>query len=190
MSTLNIFFNSSSIITFTVTNNNFSVIKTQWQKIGVEVNVEVLENTEFQKRLVKRDYDLLLFGQNLGYNPDTYPYWHSSQAKEEGLNLSQFKNFIADTLLEKARSERDDKERKETLKELQSLMSDQAPAVFLYSPTYYSAFSNKIQNVVLDNLASPTDRLASINQWSSKIDRHFKPGTTLFTFFTWVVTKF
>jgi ABC-type transport system substrate-binding protein len=166
------------------------ILKKQWKKIGVNVNIEILENDAFQERLNKREYDLLIFGQNLGYNLDAYPYWHSSQAKEGGLNLSQFKNFVVDSLLEKARYESDDESRKKTLNDIQSIISQEAPAVFLYSPTYYLALSNKIQNTSFENLATISDRFAAVETWYAKVDRKLKDGVNPLTFFTWINKQF
>jgi len=164
-------------------------IKRQWQKIGVEVVVEVLENGIFQEKLNSRDYDLLIFGQNLGYNLDAYPYWHSSQAREGGLNLSQFKNFIVDSLLEKARLE-DEEDRRETLNDIQEIISQEVPAIFLYSPTYYTALSDKVNHPPFNHLATISDRLADIENWYAKVDRKFKKGTNPLTFFSWIIKQF
>ena len=170
--------------------NVAQIIKGQWGRIGVDVNIEVLKNGDFQQRLAKRDYDLLIFGQNLGYNLDAYPYWHSSQAKEDGYNLSQFKNFVVDSLLEKVRLEYTKEDRLETLSKIQEVISEEVPAVFLYSPTYYFALSDKIQNASFKNLATISDRFARIENWSAKIDRHWKKGTTPFTFVGWIIGQF
>jgi len=164
-------------------------IKRQWQKIGVEVAVEVLENGDFQEILNKRDYDLLIFGQNLGYNLDAYPYWHSSQAKEGGLNLSQFKNFVVDSLLEKARLE-DEEDRKGTLNDIQEIISQEVPAIFLYSPTYYTALSEKVFHPPFNHLATISDRLGNIEYWFAKVDSKFRDGTNPFTFLAWIIKQF
>lgn len=166
------------------------IVKDQWKKIGVSVEVEVLDNGEFQQRMNNREYDLLIFGQNLGYNLDAYPYWHSSQAKVGGLNLSQFKNFVADSLLEKARYETDEEKRKSTLNNLQEIISQEVPAVFLYSPTYYFARSDKIQNAYFENLATISDRYACMETWYGKVNRTLKEGTNVFTFVSWLIKQF
>ena len=161
------------------------LVKEQWKKIGVDVQIEVLENGTFQERVSKREYDLLIFGQNLGYNLDAYPYWHSSQAKEGGLNLSQFKNFVVDSLLEKARLE-DGEDRRETLNDIQEIIAQEAPAIFLYTPTYYTALSKTISHPDFQYLATTSDRLASIEAWYAKIDRKLKDNVNIFTFFSWI----
>jgi len=46
----------------------------------VEAIVEVPEEKhEFEQKVIRREYDVLLFGQPLLDNLDSYPYWHSSQ---------------------------------------------------------------------------------------------------------------
>ncbi len=165
-------------------------VQEQWKKIGVAVDVEVLDNGAFQKKLSTRDYDLLIFGQNLGYNLDAYPYWHSSQAKEGGYNLSEFKNFIVDSLLEKARREHDGEDRLETLSDIQEIMRSEVPAVFLYSPTYQVALSQKVQNANLTRLATTSDRFANIEDWFATGKKKFKEGVNPFTFFGWIFKQF
>ncbi len=167
-----------------------SILKNQWAKIGIGLKIEALENDEFQVALFKRDYDLLIFGQNLGYNLDAYPYWHSSQAKEGGYNLSQFKNFIVDSLLNKARQENDVENRKKTLNSIQEIISKEIPAIFLYSPTYNFALSDIIQNASFDNLATTTDRFARIQEWYAKVDRKFNKDIGVLTFFSWLGKQF
>jgi ABC-type transport system substrate-binding protein len=165
------------------------LVSQQWKKIGVQANVEILESEEFQKRVNQHEYDLLIFGQNLGYNLDAYPYWHSSQAKEGGLNLSQFKNFVVDSLLEKARLE-DGEDRRKTLNDIQEIIAQEAPAIFLYTPTYYTALSTSISHPDFQYLATTSDRLASIEKWYAKVDRKLKNGVNPLTFLAWLLNQF
>ena len=165
------------------------ILKEQWQKIGIDVKISNLDNENFQKAILKRDYDLLIFGQNLGYNLDAYPYWHSSQTKEGGYNLSQFKNFAVDSLLAKARL-KSTKDRKKTLNDIQAIISKEVPAVFLYSPTYYLALSDKIQNTPFTKLATTSDRFCGIVDWYARVDRKFNKGINPFTFVSWIIKQF
>ncbi len=167
-----------------------SILKEQWKKIGVNLEVATLDAEAFQEALFKRDYDLLIFGQNLGYNLDAYPYWHSSQAKEGGYNLSQFKNFIVDSLLDKVRTESSDEDRQKTLNDIQEIIRKEVPAVFLYSPTYYFALSDSIQNSYFENLATASDRFTCIADWYGRVNRQFNEGVTPFTFAGWMIKQF
>ena len=165
------------------------LVKEQWKKIGVDVNIEILENGEFQQRVNAREYDLLIFGQNLGYNLDAYPYWHSSQAKEGGLNLSQFKNFVVDSLLEKARLE-DGEDRNSTLNDIQEIIAQEAPAIFLYTPTYNTALSKSISHPDFEHLATTSDRLSNVEAWFAKVDLQLKDGVNPLTFLSWILHQF
>jgi len=164
-------------------------VKKQWRKIGVNVNIEILDNEEFQQRVNSREYDLLIFGQNLGYNLDAYPYWHSSQAKEGGLNLSQFKNFVVDSLLEEARLE-DGENRQNTLNDIQEIIAKEVPAIFLYTPTYNTALSKSISHPDFKFLATTSDRLSNVEEWFAKVDLSLKDGVNPLTFISWILNQF
>lgn len=174
-------------------------IARQWKKIGVEVIVEVPEKRkEFEDRVIRRDYDVLLFGQPLLDNLDSYPYWHSSQtqalSEEEDAdnelrldanNLSQFTDFKTDALLEQARETSNDLVRKQTLDQLRDVFREEIPALVLYSPTYVFAISEKILGVDLGRPSMHSDRFLSMHRWFIKEGRNFRAGRTWFGFFAW-----
>ncbi|EKD64060.1 MAG: hypothetical protein ACD_51C00084G0001 [uncultured bacterium] len=141
------------------------VIKTQLETIGIEVIVEAYDSQAIQSKIETRDYDLLLYGQNLGYNLDTYSYWHSSQATEYGLNLSNYRNPNADALIERIRSTFDQDTKDELLNELAEIIEEDIPAIFLYTPSYYFLVDEKVQGIELEDLRFPSDRFAQISDW-------------------------
>lgn len=140
-------------------------LKNSWAQIGLNVDVQFEAADVFNERISKRDYDLLLTGQSLGYNLDTYSFWHSSQISVEGLNLSNYRSFAADALIEKIRDTFDLDEKARLLKDLAKNIAEDIPAIFLYSPTYIFANDGKVQGVSLENLAFPSDRFAHIADW-------------------------
>ena len=108
---------------------------------------------------------MLLYGQNLGYNLDTYSYWHSSQATEYGLNLSNYRNPNADAYIERIRSTFDADEKDELLKSLAETIEEDIPAVFLYTPSYYFLVDERVQGVAIEDIRFPSDRFATIADW-------------------------
>ncbi len=88
------------------------------------------------------------------------------------------------------RYEREEEERLKTLRDIQYIISQEAPAVFLYSPTYYIALSSKVQNASFENLATTSDRFAAVETWYAKVDRKLKEGTNPLTFFSWIAKQF
>lgn len=141
------------------------LIQKQLEEIGVELLVEKYEEEELNEKIVNRDYDLLLYGQSLGYNMDIFSFWHSSQADKGGLNFSNYRNPKVDYLIENIRSTFDDTEKQKQLTDLASVISDDVPAIFLYTPTYYYLVDVRILGINVDNILLPKDRFANIADW-------------------------
>lgn len=146
-------------------NTVLNYLQENWSKAGVKLNIELYDSTTLQEKIAARDYDLLVFGQSLGYNLDLYGYWHSTQTGENGLNLSNYKSFSVDTLIEAIRDSFDDEEKQSKLKRLAEIIQEDIPAIFLYRPVYYYASDQKVQGINLENLAFPSDRFCRINEW-------------------------
>jgi len=140
-------------------------LQTKWAKAGIRINIELYDVATLQEKIKTRDYDLLLFGQGLGYDQDLYGYWHSTQASETGLNLSNYKSFKTDTLIEAIRDTFDEEEKAEKFKELAESIRDDRPAIFLYRPVYYYASDNKVHGIRMEDLAYPADRFSRIHEW-------------------------
>ncbi len=147
-------------------NTVLNYLEENWSKAGIKLNIELYDPTTLQEKIAQRDYDLLLFGQSLGYNLDLYGYWHSTQTGENGLNLSNYKSFSVDTLIEAIRESFDDEEKEAKLKRMAEIIKEDIPAIFLYRPVYYYASDQKVQGINLDNLAFPADRFCRINEWT------------------------
>jgi len=148
------------------------ILKNQWSKIGVSANVNVLAVSDLQQNYIRpREYDSLLFGQALSFNPDPYFFWHSSQKRDPGLNLSLFEDKKADELLESARMEVNKEKRVENYRELQKIITSEIPALFLYSNTYLYPVNQKVKGLTVRNINAPSWRFADVNMWYIKTKR-------------------
>jgi peptide/nickel transport system substrate-binding protein len=136
-----------------------------WKEIGIEIEVNKEPVEVFNERIRSRDYDLVLTGQSLGYNLDTYSFWHSSQSNEAGLNLSNYRSFAADSLIERIRNTFDKEKKDALLEELAKAISKDIPAVFLYRPSYLFATDGKVKGIKLSGLAFPSDRFVNVSDW-------------------------
>ncbi len=150
---------------YTETLSVVDYLRRSWEQVGFSIIVEFLPEQEFKARIMKRDYDLLLVGHSLGYNLDTYSYWHSTQATPLGQNFSNYKSFAADNLIEGVRSTFDENEKQSLLQDLAEKLKEDVPAVFLYRPVYYYATDGKIEGLDMANLAFPSDRFSRISEW-------------------------
>ncbi len=148
------------------------ILARDWKEIGVNANVEILTATDLQQNIIRpREYEAILFGQITSFNPDLYPFWHSSQKQDPGFNLGMLDNKDADELLRDIRQELDEGKRIEKYRELQKIISEESPAVFLYSPHYLYPVSNSVKGIEVKNINSSSWRFADINKWYIKTTR-------------------
>lgn len=151
-----------------------NIIKEQWAKIGVELDIQTFDISTLRDTIKKRDYQILLFGEVLGSLPDPFPFWHSSQQKDPGLNLSLYENKDSDKLLEEIRKTFDEKIQKEDLEKFQEIVIKDSPAIFLYNPDYFYLVSSDIKGVGENTISDPSKRLANIESWYINTKRVLK----------------
>lgn len=151
------------------------LIKKQWEALGVQLEVKKVSLSSLEQDFWNpRDYESLLFGKIMGLIPDPYPFWHSTQKREPGLNLSLYDNKEADKLLEEARQILDEKKRLEKYRIFQDIIIKDAPAVFLYSPDYLYLVSKEIKGIKTKIVADPSKRFIDIENWYVKTKRSWK----------------
>ncbi|MFA5128153.1 MAG: peptide ABC transporter substrate-binding protein [Patescibacteria group bacterium] len=140
-----------------------------WRAVGVQTNVVIIPSSQISREALKgRAYDVLLFSEILGDDPDLFPFWHSSQTEYPGLNLAMFSDKDADALIENARVASSTEARADYYKKFQDILAKDIPAIFLYSPTYEYLIDKKVQGVDVGRIYSPADRFNNINSWYTK----------------------
>jgi peptide/nickel transport system substrate-binding protein len=151
------------------------ILKSQWGKIGVKVNIESLSVSDIQQNFIRpREYEALLFGQVMGADPDLYSFWHSAQKKDPGLNLALFGDSETDKLVEGARVEFDRNKRAEIYTQFQQKLVAEIPAIFLSSPEYIYPVNKKVQGIDAKNIISPAERFSNIDKWFINTKRVWK----------------
>ncbi len=146
-------------------------LQKSWSKIGVGLNVKKFDEATLEQVINKREYDMLIIGENLGADPDLYSYWHSSQASVPGLNLAMYENGEADKLLEEARQTSDSNLRIKDYKRFQELIADDLPAIFLYQPSYVYKVSSKVKGIDLSGISNTWSRFYNVSNWYMKYRR-------------------
>lgn len=146
-----------------------------WQRVGVTVNVNIVDAAKIQKDVIKpRAYEVLLFGQIIGKDPDPYPFWHSSQANDPGLNLALYQNKTADSLLEDARKTSELSSREQKYVAFQTQLAQDVPAIFLYSLRYTYLTPEEIRGIATERINHPSDRFANIASWYIKTKKRLQ----------------
>lgn len=145
------------------------LLEEELKELGLNPHVSAFEESqEFITNVVgKRSYDILIYEVELGVDPDLLPYYHSSQAQEAGLNLSNYKNSLVDDLLLGARDTIDEKLRVKKYESFLNYWVNDVPAIGLYQPnlTYY--YNKNVRTFGNDvRLITALDRFVDVNTWA------------------------
>ena len=151
-----------------------NLLEDYWKKIGITVNIKAIGLSDLKNIIKNRNYDALLYGESLGMLPDLYPFWHSTQINDPGLNLSMYQNKNADQLLKDARETLDPEQKAEKYGQLQEIILKDAPALFLYNPDYLYWVAGKIKGIDTTKIADPAKRFENITNWYINTKRVFK----------------
>ncbi|MDO8669763.1 MAG: peptide ABC transporter substrate-binding protein [Candidatus Buchananbacteria bacterium] len=151
------------------------LIKKSLEQVGFSINLDIVDKSKILQDVIKtRNYESLLFSENLGTDPDPFPFWHSSQNEYPGLNLAIFTDKKVDKLLEDARRSNNWEERKEKYLEFQKIIAEELPAISLFNATYTYPQDKIIQGFDLYNIAVPADRFSNLFEWFIKTKRIWK----------------
>jgi peptide/nickel transport system substrate-binding protein len=146
-----------------------NILIENWEALNVGVELRIMNPSQVDKEVIKtRNYEAFLYGEILGSDPDPYPFWHSSQSLNGGLNLSSYYNKTADTLLEDARQSDNNDERAQKYIEFQNILTEDMPAIFLYSPLYDYGVTKKIKGIDTKRITVLSDRFNGVEDWYSK----------------------
>lgn len=148
-------------------------IKEQWEKYGIEIEVKTYDASAIKRVITNRDFDILLFGVQLGGILEPTPFYHSSQRVDPGLNLSLYQSTKADEIIEKIRT-LENEERLNALSELEALIIEDAPVIPLYAPNYHYIINKNLKGFTIEKIVDPSKRFVEINKWYIKEKRIWK----------------
>jgi len=143
------------------------MLRQQWQEIGANADIHLLNADELQNTIVARDYDALLYGISIGVDPDVYVYWDSTQndPRSNRLNFSQYKSTTADSALEDGRTRRDPVLRVIKYKPFLQAWQQDAPGFGLYQPRFLYLTNEKVYGLDAATINSGVDRLNNVANW-------------------------
>ena len=142
------------------------IIKDAWQNIGVQATITLDSPDDIVNAAIpNRTYEALLFGNILGPSSDLYSFWDSSQALAPGLNLAMYDDANADPLFESIRKNPNDVSRAAQFANVQNIIANDYPAVFLYSPDYLYVTNKSVRGITTGLLPDPSDRFRDAGKW-------------------------
>lgn len=150
-------------------------IKQALERIGFEVTVETHDVAYLNQEVIRpRNYEVLLFGEAFDRTVDLYPFWHSSQRDDPGLNVARYANSEVDKLLKELRTERDIPKRTKLIESISTLINEDIPAVFLYSPEFLYLNDGQVKNITIPKVVRSSDRFSNISKWYMYTDTVWK----------------
>jgi len=145
----------------------------QLAEVGIRAIPQIVSWEELVgERLRVRQFDAALIAwQDLPADPDPYPYWHSSQANENGANYANYISEQADQLLQEARLTNDVTQRIQYYYAFQQLFAQEVPSLLLYQPVYNYAVDKGVRSVQVGPLTRSADRFRTLCDWTMATQR-------------------
>jgi peptide/nickel transport system substrate-binding protein len=124
------------------------IVQAQLRELGVTVEIRPLEWSALLKEYIKkRNFEAIVLGWGIGIDPDQYVVWHSSQSGPDQLNHISYANPEVDRLLEAGRTSCVQAERVKYYRQLQEVLADDLPLVFLYFADALPVVSSRIHGI-------------------------------------------
>jgi ABC-type transport system substrate-binding protein len=150
------------------------ILKRQWSLLGIRVLIDTKNAFDLKEEVIRpREFEALLFGTMLTGILNPFPLWHSTRVEDPGLNISGLENKEIDELLETIIS-KSDESRVDALLELQELILEEIPGIFLYNPYFVYSISDKIKGIEERILINSSKRFEDIDSWYINTKRVFK----------------
>lgn len=122
------------------------IFKETLRKVGVELNIRVMEWSMVTKTIDSRTFQMVMFGWSLSIDPDPYDIWHSSQTNG-GINYVGYSNPEVDRLCELGRKVFNRSRRKEIYAKVQRIIADDLPYLFLFSRPSLVGASKRVKGI-------------------------------------------
>lgn len=116
----------------------------QYQQLGFDVTLEIVDWPVHLEMYGSQQYDLLMQWWITPPDPDLYPHYHT-----EVNNRWKYSNAQADELMTLSRAEPDVQKRIQIFHELQALLAEDVPVVYLYYPQEVQAVSTRSKGLPL-----------------------------------------
>ena len=138
-------------------------LKELYKDSNVELDVEILKSTEFNNRLLSREFDLVLYGIDRGYDRDPYAFWHTTQTNLN--NFSGYTDKASDILLEDARMLQNIDERNAKYNEFFQKVESEKLAIIFEEKVYEYFVRDDLKGVEKVLGFRPEDRVNSVENW-------------------------
>ena len=131
-----------------VTTEMVRMIKSEFYKAGLEVRPEPMEFSVFYQNAFAHQFDAMLGSWSSSALPeDPRQIWHTESWASGGSNFVGFGSTYSDSLIETANRELNPAVRKEMLQDIQRVIYEEQPYVFLFNATRKVAAHKRFKNI-------------------------------------------
>ncbi len=122
-----------------------TAVRTDLKKVGIDIELAGLSWEQIKPRMYT---DATLFFWSTVYDPDDqYPIWHSEFIGQGWWNPACYQNEMVDELLEKGRATMDKEERRKIYGELQQILAEEQPMIFIAYIDHTYACSTRVEGL-------------------------------------------
>jgi len=141
-------------------------IARQLETVGIRATVASTTFAVLRRDfLQERKYDAAVAGWDQGPDPDPYFGWHSSQMGTAALNLANFQDIVADSLIALGRTNGDIEVRRDAYRQFQEVWQELTPSVILLYPEYTYILTDALSGAKFGVLFTASQRFADIHTW-------------------------
>ncbi|MCH2043090.1 MAG: ABC transporter substrate-binding protein [Saprospiraceae bacterium] len=145
------------------------LLKDNAKRVGIDIEVIAKEWTVFLEDAKKRDFEIVCLAWVQGPElDDLKQIWHRESDTPDGSNRVGFGNAKSDQIIDQIRVTLDPAKRKELYMEIQQIIHDEQPYVFLFVPKERIAIHRRFGDVKTNSLrpgyAAKTFKLRSAEQ--------------------------
>jgi peptide/nickel transport system substrate-binding protein/microcin C transport system substrate-binding protein len=114
------------------------------KKVGIKMNLQLLEWNALLKTLDERKFDAVALGWGGGsVDLDPKQIWHTDSMKDGGSNRVAYSNKEVDKLIEEGAAELDKKKRVQIYRKVYALIAEDAPYAFMFNDKFILYAVNK-----------------------------------------------
>lgn len=140
-------------------------LQEELKTVDINIEIEQLEWGTYLEAVSSGEQDLFILGwPNTVGDPDQglWPILHSSMLGNGG-NRFFFENEVVDQLLEEGRSELDSSKRAEIYQEINEILVEEQPAVFVKQAEYPNAMTANVHGLEIDQFGHPDFRKVTLD---------------------------
>jgi ABC-type transport system substrate-binding protein len=122
------------------------ILQQNFRKAGIQIDIRSMEWNAYLEDVDKREFDAIVMGWTATPYPNPRQIWHTDSEKDQGSNFVSFSNKKVDELIDKANVETDLAKRAKILQEINRILYDEQPYMWLTEPRSMLAGFNKKLN--------------------------------------------